>query len=188
MKLAINNILVPQNSKTLLSLKPQIVTKKTIMYYTNCHRTNHNVETCRVKRKEEYVLVVYEVTTQQIQVQRAMKFFCHICGDTRHKIINCLKFNDMKNMFKKKGVKTSKKPYVVEPKVANPSVHVMDVNILITMSKLIEKQNFQGHGANQEKLCYWLGRRVEITTIFCQDNMIDASKRPTKKFESKGKP
>ncbi len=59
--------------------------------------------------------------------------------------MNCLKFNDMQNMFKKKGMKTSKKPYVVEPKVANPSVHVVDVDIVITRSKIIEQQNFQGH-------------------------------------------
>jgi hypothetical protein len=24
---------------------------------------------------------------------------CHVCGDTRHKIIDCLKYNDMENMF-----------------------------------------------------------------------------------------
>jgi hypothetical protein len=32
------------------------------MHYTNCHRTNYNVETYRVKRKEDYVPKVYEVT------------------------------------------------------------------------------------------------------------------------------
>jgi hypothetical protein len=30
-------------------------------------------------------------------------------------------------MFKNKGVKTIKKQVVVEPKVANPSVHIVDV-------------------------------------------------------------
>ncbi len=34
-----------------------------------------------------------------------MKYSCHICGDTRHKIIDCPKYNDMQNMFKNKGVK-----------------------------------------------------------------------------------
>jgi hypothetical protein len=48
--------LVPQNSKTILAQKPQTITKKTRMYYTNYHRTNHNVETCTFKRKENYVL------------------------------------------------------------------------------------------------------------------------------------
>jgi hypothetical protein len=47
------------------------------MYYTNYHKTNHNVETCRVKRKEDSVLAVSEVTTQQIRVQKPMKYYYH---------------------------------------------------------------------------------------------------------------
>jgi len=65
------------------------------MYYTNCHRTNHNVETYRVKKKEDHVPAIFEVITQHIKVQRPIKYSCHICGDTRHKIINCPKYNDM---------------------------------------------------------------------------------------------
>jgi hypothetical protein len=38
------------------------------MYYTNCHMTNHNVETCRIKRKEDFVLTASEAPTQQIKV------------------------------------------------------------------------------------------------------------------------
>jgi hypothetical protein len=38
------------------------------MYYTNYHKTNHNVETCRIKQKEDCVLVVFEVTIQQIRI------------------------------------------------------------------------------------------------------------------------
>jgi hypothetical protein len=34
------------------------------MYYTNCHRTNHNVETHRIKKNEDYVLAVFEITIQ----------------------------------------------------------------------------------------------------------------------------
>jgi hypothetical protein len=60
---AINNLLLPQNNKTILTLKPWIVTKKTKMYYTNCHMTNNNAETCRIKRKEESNHVVFKVTT-----------------------------------------------------------------------------------------------------------------------------
>jgi hypothetical protein len=51
------------------------------MYYTNCHKTNHNVETYRVKRKEDPIHVVSKVTTQQIKVQRHVRYSCHICGD-----------------------------------------------------------------------------------------------------------
>jgi hypothetical protein len=65
------------------------------MYYTNCHRTNHNVEAYKVKRKEDYILAVFEVITQHIKVQRPMKYSCHTCGDIGHKIIDYLKYNDM---------------------------------------------------------------------------------------------
>jgi hypothetical protein len=35
-------------------------------------------------------------------------------------------------------VKIAKKPYVVELKVINPSIHMVDVNMAITKSKVIE--------------------------------------------------
>jgi len=65
---AISNLLVPQSNKVVLVQKPYIVTKQIGMYCTNCHRTNHNVETYRVKRKEDPVPVVSEVITQHIKV------------------------------------------------------------------------------------------------------------------------
>jgi len=34
------------------------------MYYTNHHRTNHNMETCRSKKKEEPTIVATKATTQ----------------------------------------------------------------------------------------------------------------------------
>jgi hypothetical protein len=60
---AIKNLSIPHNNKTILVYKPQNVTKKTRMYCTNCHMTNHNTETCSIKRKEKSILVVFEVTT-----------------------------------------------------------------------------------------------------------------------------
>jgi hypothetical protein len=46
-------------------------------------------------------------------------------------------------MFKNKGVKIAKKPYVVELKVVNPSIHMVDVNMAITRSKVIEEHVFK---------------------------------------------
>jgi hypothetical protein len=46
-------------------------------------------------------------------------------------------------MFKNKGVKTTKKLYLVEPKVANPLVHILDVSMAITRSKVNEEQVFK---------------------------------------------
>jgi len=54
-------------------------------------------------------LVKVEVTTQQIKIQRPIKYSSHIYGDTRHKIVDCLKYNDMQSMFKNKGVKPTNK-------------------------------------------------------------------------------
>ncbi len=59
---AIINILAPHNSKMVLTQRPQKVIKIIGMYYTNCHKTNHNVETCRIKRKENPIPIVFEVT------------------------------------------------------------------------------------------------------------------------------
>jgi hypothetical protein len=58
------------------------------MYYVNCHQTNHNVEIYKVKRKEDPNPIVFEVTTQQIKIQRLVRYSYHICGDTRYKIID----------------------------------------------------------------------------------------------------
>ncbi len=75
-----------------------------------------------------------------------MRYSCHIYGDTGHKIINSHEYSDMENMFKNKGVKTIEKPFVMEPKVANPSIHIVDVNMAITKIKVIEEQVFKDKG------------------------------------------
>ncbi len=68
-----------------------------------------------------------------------MRYSHPICGDVGHKIIDCPKYNDMQNMFKNKGMKATKKQDVVKPKVSNPLVHMVDVNMAITKSKVIEE-------------------------------------------------
>ncbi len=40
--------------------------------------------------------------------------------------------------------------------------------------------------ANEEEVWCWLGKREEITTIFCQDYTRDVRKKPITKFDSKG--
>ncbi len=50
--------------------------------------------------------------------------------------------SDMQNMFKDKGVKTIDKQVVIEPKFANPSIHIVDVNMAITRSKVTKEQMF----------------------------------------------
>jgi hypothetical protein len=55
-------------------------------------------------------------------------------------------------MFKIKGMKTTEKPYVVEPKVVNPSFHVVDVNMAIIKNKVIEEQMFKDKELVKKKL------------------------------------
>jgi hypothetical protein len=42
-------------------------------------------------------------------------------------------------MFKNKGVKCAEKPFVVEPEVSSPLIHIMDVNMAITRSKVTKE-------------------------------------------------
>jgi hypothetical protein len=46
-------------------------------------------------------------------------------------------------MFKNKGIKTIDKQIVVKPKVANPSIHILDVNMAITRSKVTKEHVFK---------------------------------------------
>jgi hypothetical protein len=46
-------------------------------------------------------------------------------------------------MFKNKGVKTIEKQIVVEPKVVNPLVHILDVNMANIRTKVTEEQVFK---------------------------------------------
>jgi hypothetical protein len=156
------------------------------MYYSICHKTNHNVETCRIKRKEDLVLIVSQITTQHIKVKKPMRYSYHICGDTGHKIIDYPKHNDMQNMFKSKGVKPIDKQVVVKPKVSNPSVHMVDVNMAITKSKVTEEQLFKDKKPIKNKYVVDWEEEHKTITIFCQDYTRDVNKRPTIKFDLKG--
>jgi hypothetical protein len=46
-------------------------------------------------------------------------------------------------MFKNRRVKTIQKQPMVEPKVANPSIHIVDVNMAITKNKVTKEQMFK---------------------------------------------
>jgi len=72
-----------------------------------------------------------------------VRYSCHIRGDIKHKIIDYHEYSDMQNMFKNKGVKIIEKSSIVEPKVTNPSIYIMDVNMVITKRKVNEEQVFK---------------------------------------------
>jgi hypothetical protein len=62
----------------------QIVTRQITML-------KHVIES----RKENLVPIVFEVTIQHIKVHKPMRYSYHICADTRHKIIDFSKYNEI---------------------------------------------------------------------------------------------
>ncbi len=52
----------------------------------------------------------------------------------------------MQNMFKNKKMKSTEKPYVV-----NPSIHVVDINMAITRGKVTEEQMFTDKELSKKK-------------------------------------
>jgi hypothetical protein len=80
-----------------------------------------------------------------------MRYSCHICGDIRQKIIDYPKYSDMQNMFKNKGMKPTEKQAMVKPMVSNPSIHMVDVNMAITKSKVIEEHVFNDRKPMKKK-------------------------------------
>lgn len=82
-----NTLFIPQTSRTCSVItRNQTITKQN-MYYTNYHRTNHNVETC-ISKKEEPIIVAIEVTTQVSKPPRPLNYPYHIYGIVGHKLTN----------------------------------------------------------------------------------------------------
>jgi hypothetical protein len=55
-------------------------------------------------------------------------------------------------MFENKGVKHIEKQVVVEPKVSNPPIHMVDVNMAITKSKVTEEYVFKDRKPIKKKM------------------------------------
>jgi hypothetical protein len=54
-------------------------------------------------------------------------------------------------MFKNKGVKPTKKQVLVDPKVSNLSVRMVDVNMAITRNKVTKEQVFKDKEPTKKK-------------------------------------
>ncbi len=115
-----NTLFVPQTTKTgSVVMGNQTITKPNL-YCTNYRHTNHNVETCRNKKREEPTIAITETTIQVGKALIPLNYPCHICGIMGHKVRNYLKFNEMQNMFKDKGSQTTKSKPTIEVKVITP--------------------------------------------------------------------
>ncbi len=51
-------------NKPAATSKSQMQTRKASKHYPNCGWNNHNVKTCKVKKKEETIVTVIKATTQ----------------------------------------------------------------------------------------------------------------------------
>jgi hypothetical protein len=82
---------IPHNTKQVAPPKAQSNIKKNDKYYTNCGMNNHNVETCK-KKKKETTLTTRESTQLSQKPRETSSYACYICGLNGHKMTNCLKF------------------------------------------------------------------------------------------------
>jgi hypothetical protein len=93
----------------------------------------------------------------------------------------------MQNMFKNKGVKTTKKPFVVDPKVVNPLVHVVDLNMAITKSKVIEEQMFKYREPIKKKFATHWKEKHKLHESFVKTIQDMQAKDPPQSLNQKGK-
>ncbi len=56
--------------------------------------TNHNVETCKKKKKQTIMATIKAIQTNQ-KPQKTSSYACHNYGLNGHKMIDCLKFVEM---------------------------------------------------------------------------------------------
>ncbi len=80
-------------------------------------------------------MVVLEVNAQA-KAQTIDVWTCYICEVIGHyKLTNCLKFNEMQNIFKNKGGKTIEEKLVIDVKIITTLVNMVDVHVGTTKSK-----------------------------------------------------
>jgi hypothetical protein len=70
-----NALLVLQISKSATMMKPQMEPKKNGKHCTNCGQDNHNVETCRIKKKEEPLLQQQRLPINIKRVRKILHMF-----------------------------------------------------------------------------------------------------------------
>lgn len=74
-----NALLVSQNSKSTITMKPQTKTRKIGKHCTNYGWIKHDVEMCKVKKKEEPIVITIEVTDQFHKGHNNNSYAYHIC-------------------------------------------------------------------------------------------------------------
>ncbi len=125
---------IPQSIKQVVLAKTQNNTGKTDKHCTNCGMINHNVETCKKKKKQTTVITI-EVAQPNQKTQKTSSYACHICGLNGHKMMNCPKFVEIYKMFHGKSVIGSEVQPIAKTQIVITNVNVVDVNVT-TRSKV----------------------------------------------------
>jgi len=124
-----NVLSIPQSTKQAPPPKTQSNTWKTNKYCTNYGMINHNVETCK-KKKKHTIMATTEATQPSQKSQKTSSYACHICGLNGHKMIGYPKFIDeMQKMFQGKFVIIIKVQPIVVTQTITIDVNVVDVNV-----------------------------------------------------------
>ncbi len=98
--------------------------------------TNHNVETCKKKKKQTIMATIKAIQTNQ-KPQKTSSYACHNYGLNGHKMIDCLKFVEMQKMFHGKSMTIVELQHV-ETQIITANVNVVDINAT-TRNKAIEQ-------------------------------------------------
>jgi hypothetical protein len=53
------------------------------------------METYQIKKKDELVIIIFEVAIPKNKYFQPTKYHCHICGMIGHRMVNCPRFVKM---------------------------------------------------------------------------------------------
>jgi hypothetical protein len=142
---------VPQSTKQATPTKTQSNVGTTDKHCTNSGMTNHNVETCR-KKKKQTTMATIEVAQPSQKTQKTYVYACHIYGLNGHKIKHCPKFVEMQKMFHGKYEIIIKVQLIAEAKKIMADVNVANVKIT-TRSKVTKEHVFKDRKPRKTKCC-----------------------------------
>jgi hypothetical protein len=86
------------------------------------------METYQIKKKDELVIILFEVAIPKNKYFEPMKYHCHICGMIGHRMVNCPRFVKMYNTFKDKVTRPLDNQLVVDktmPTISNNMVAII---------------------------------------------------------------
>jgi hypothetical protein len=120
---------------------------------------------CRIKKKEEPIVIGAKATYQPQKGQKNSLYACHIYGLNGHKMTNCPKFGKMQKMFQGKNASNLEGKTIAKVKTVTTNVNVIDVNV-VTRSRIIKKKMFLEIGPRKNKTTVdWEEEKLKKTMV-----------------------